>query len=78
MLYALGDGAAEVDVPHLSAAYALIGYSRATAAFVLGTGTGDARLDKVLVALDTAGAQGLTRSQLYTRLRRYRLRENEE
>ena len=64
MLYALGDGKTEVDVPHLAAAYALVGYARATAAHVLGTGTGDARLDKVIVALDAAGAQGLTRSQL--------------
>ena len=64
MLYALGDGAAAVDVAHLQSAYALICYSRATAAYVLGTGTGDARLDKVLAALDAAGAQGLTRSQV--------------
>ncbi|HEV2343588.1 MAG TPA: DUF3987 domain-containing protein [Actinocrinis sp.] len=64
MLYALGDGAAEVDLKHLQAAYALIGYARNTAAFVLDTGTGDPRLDKILVALDTAGAQGLTRSQV--------------
>ena len=64
MLYALGDGAVEVDVSHLRAAYALVSYARATAAHVLGTGTGDPRLDKVVVALDTAGAQGVTRSQL--------------
>jgi hypothetical protein len=64
MLYALGDGAAEVDVTHLQAAYALVSYARATAAFVLGTGTGDPRLDKLIVALDTAGVQGLTRSDI--------------
>lgn len=64
MLYALSDGAAEVDAAHLRAAYALIGYSRATAAYVLGGGTGDVRLDKILVALDAAGAQGLTHSQV--------------
>jgi hypothetical protein len=64
MLYALGDGAAEVDVTHLASAYALIGYSRATAAHVLGGGTGDVRLDKILVALDTAGAAGITRSDV--------------
>lgn len=64
MLYALADGESAVDVPHLEAAYALIGYSRATAAHVMGHGTGDARLDKLIVALDTAGAQGLTRSAI--------------
>lgn len=64
MLYALADGATAVDEPHLQAAYALVNYARATAAHVLGTGTGDARLDKLIVALDTAGAQGLTRTQI--------------
>lgn len=64
MLYALSDGAAEVDVVHLAAAHALIGYSRATAAYVLGGGTGDVRLDKILVALDAAGAAGITRSDV--------------
>lgn len=64
MLYALGDGAAEVDVAHLAAAHALIGYSYATAAYVLGGGTGDVRLDKILVALDAAGAAGVTRSDV--------------
>ena len=64
MLYALGDGAAAVDLPHLQAAYALIRYSRATAAHVVGSGTGDPRLDKVLAALTAAGADGLTRAQI--------------
>ena len=64
MLYALADGESAVDVAHLEAAYALVGYARATAAHVLGTGTGDARLDKLIVALDAAGAQGLTRTQI--------------
>lgn len=70
MLYALGDGAAEVDVTHLNAAYALVTYARATAAHVLGTGTGDPRLDKLIVALDTAGERGLSRqdvSNLFSR-----------
>jgi hypothetical protein len=64
MLYALVDGETAVDVAHLEAAYALVSYARATAAHVLGTGTGDARLDKLITALDTAGAQGLTRTQI--------------
>ena len=64
MLYALADDATAVDEPHLKAAYALVNYARATAAHVLGTGTGDARLDKLTVALDAAGAQGLTRTDI--------------
>ena len=64
MVYALADGKAIVDAPHLTAAYHLVNYSRATAAFVLGgdSGTGDPRLDKVMAALDEAGPAGLTRS----------------
>jgi len=64
MLYALGDGKAEVDVPHLRSAYALVTYARATAARVLGAGTGDPRLDKTIAALTLAGSAGLTRSQI--------------
>ncbi|HEV2640777.1 MAG TPA: DUF3987 domain-containing protein [Actinocrinis sp.] len=64
MLYALGDGAAEVDVTHLQAAYALVTYARATAAHVLGTGTGDPQLDKTIAALSTAGERGLSRMEL--------------
>lgn len=66
MVYALADAAAIVDVPHLTAAYHLVNYSRATAAFVLGgaSGTGDPQLDKVLAELEQAGAAGLSRSQI--------------
>ena len=64
MLYALADGATAVDAPHLQAAYALANYSRATAAHVLGHGTGDERLDKLITALTTAGAQGMTRTDI--------------
>ncbi len=66
MLYALADEKAVVDVGHLHAAYALVNYSRTTAAYVLGTdgGTGDPHLDKVLAALTGAGEQGLSRAQV--------------
>ncbi|WP_370368203.1 DUF3987 domain-containing protein [Catenulispora sp. GP43] len=66
MVYALADAKAIVDVAHLTAAYHLVNYSRATAAFVLGgaSGTGDPQLDKALAALIEAGPSGLTRSQI--------------
>jgi hypothetical protein len=66
MLYALADAQPIVDVGHLRAAYALVNYSRATAAYVLGTagGTGDPHLDKVITALREAGEQGMSRKQI--------------
>ena len=66
LIYALADRRAAVDIPHLTAAYHLVNYSRATAAFVLGgaSGTGDPQLDKALAALVDAGSAGLTRSQI--------------
>ena len=66
MVYALADGKAIVDRPHLMAAYHLVNYSRATAAFVLGgeNSTGDPHLDKALFALVEAGPAGLTRSEM--------------
>lgn len=64
-VYALADGAAIVGREHLEAAYHLMHYSRATAAYVFGaTSTGDPRLDKVLAALMSAGEAGLTRTQI--------------
>jgi hypothetical protein len=65
MLYALADGATAVNEQHLEAAYALVDYARATAAHVLGHGTGNTQLDKLAVALDNAGAQGLTRTDVH-------------
>lgn len=63
-LYALADGHAIVDKVHLEAAYHLVNYSRASAAFILGAeSTGDPDLDKALAALQVAGADGLTRTQ---------------
>jgi hypothetical protein len=66
MVYALADAKAIVDVAHLTAAYHLVNYSRATAAFVLGgaSGTGDPQLDKALGALEKAGQAGLSRTEL--------------
>lgn len=63
-VYALADGRATVDENHMRAAYALVTYSRASAAYVLGAAsTGDPHLDKALSALKNAGPNGLTRTQ---------------
>lgn len=63
-VYALADGKAIADREHLEAAYQLVNYSRATAAHVMGDGTGDPVLDKVVAALISAGDDGLKRSDI--------------
>jgi len=63
-VYALADGQRVVDEQSLEAAYQLVNYSRMTAAYVLGAGTGDPNLDKLIVALVNARPDGLTRTQI--------------
>lgn len=63
-IYALADGKATVEEVHMKAAYALVGYSRASAAYVLGaTTTGDPHLDKALAALQEAMPNGVSKTQ---------------
>jgi len=65
-IYALVDESAVVKVEHLRAAYALMAYSRASAAYILGAAsTGDPDVDKARGALMNAGPGGLSRSQFY-------------
>lgn len=62
-LYALADGHVIVGRSHMEAAYHLVNYSRASAAFILGaTSTGDPDLDKALIALTNAAPDTLTRT----------------
>lgn len=62
LLYALLDGAAQIDAKHIQAAAALWKYSRATAAHVFGDRLGDQVADRLLVALRQAGPSGLDRA----------------
>lgn len=65
MLYALLDGSALVDVPHLTAARALWDYCAATWRVVYAEGAHRSPLaDRLLTALHDAGAEGLTGTQL--------------
>ena len=69
MVYALLDGHGQIEESHLRAAHALVNYSRASAAHVLGmTGatTGDPKLDKLAAAVRTAGPGGLKGEDVYT------------
>lgn len=74
MVYALLDGAARIDTGHLTAAWALVRYARASAAHILGDAahtTGDPHLDKLAAAVRTAGPAGLTRSQVQVMFKRW-------
>jgi hypothetical protein len=70
LVYALLDGAAEIDVPHLEAALAVWRYAEASAAHlfrgVLGSDTAD-RLLVELRAVYPAGLDGVAQSQLFAR-----------
>jgi hypothetical protein len=59
LIYALADGAAEIDVEHLEAAWAVWQYCRASAEFVFGDTLGDPDADKLRDAICRAGAAGL-------------------
>jgi hypothetical protein len=64
LIYALLDGASEIDKPHLTAALALWEYCEASAAFIFGGSLGDPVADEIERALQQAGADGMTRTAI--------------
>jgi hypothetical protein len=64
LLYALLDGAKEIDVAHLKAALAVWSYCEASALHIFGDTVGDPVADAILRALRTARPDGLTRNDL--------------
>ena len=64
MLFALIDGAGEVDVPHLDAALEVWRYSRETIAMVFGTSTGNRIADRLLGELRGTPA-GIDRTDMH-------------
>ncbi|MGW6917700.1 hypothetical protein ACWGB8_28305 [Kitasatospora sp. NPDC054939] len=74
MVYALLDHTDRIAETHLRAAWALVRYARASAAHILGTAatasTGDPALDKLAAAVKTAGAAGMTQSQVQVLFKR--------
>ncbi|MFI8079846.1 DUF3987 domain-containing protein [Kitasatospora sp. NPDC086009] len=73
MVYALLDHHRQIQEDHLRAAHALVNYSRASAAHVLGMGadtTGDPKLDKLAAAVRAAGPRGLTGEEVYKLFKR--------
>lgn len=76
--YAAADGTAEIDVPHLSAAYAVWQYARATAAEVFPSRPLSDDETKLLRALVEAGDAGLTGDQKRDVFHRHRTAEQIE
>jgi hypothetical protein len=65
LVYALLDQAAEIDVVHLEAALALWRFCEASARHIFGDTVGDPTADTILRALRSAGASGLSRTDLF-------------
>jgi hypothetical protein len=64
LVYALTDGASEIDVAHLDAALAVWRYSEASAKLIFGDTVGDPLADEILRALRSCFITGMTRSDL--------------
>ncbi len=63
-LYAVLDRSRKVKVAHLMAALALWEYSRQSSYLLFGQKTGDALADEIMDALDDAGEEGMTQSEI--------------
>ena len=70
LIYAVLDGAANIDVPHIDAALAVWEYAEASAAHIFGASLGDPIADDILRALQQAGAGGMSRSAIRDPMRR--------
>ena len=66
LIYALLDGAGEIDRVHLEAGLAVWAFCEASTRFIFGDVIGDTTADAILRALRSAGATGMTRTEMYT------------
>jgi hypothetical protein len=64
LIYALLDGASNIDLPHIMAALAVWEYAEASAAHIFGASLGDPVADEILRALQQAGSDGMTRNTI--------------
>lgn len=64
LIYSLCAGHSEIEVDDLSAALALVEYSRTSAFKIFGSATGDKKKAKILDALKTAGSKGMTVTEI--------------
>ena len=65
LIYALLDGAGQIDRVHLEAGLAVWAFCEASTRYIFGDVTGDTVADAILRALRSAGAAGRTRTELY-------------
>lgn len=72
LIYALLDGAAAIDTPHLMAALAVWQYCDATARYLFGGSIGDRIADEILRRLVQAGDVGMTRTDMRDAFGRHR------
>jgi Protein of unknown function (DUF3987) len=64
LIYALLDGAAEIDEPHLRAALAVWEYCETSAAYIFGNSLGDPLADEIDQALKRQYPEGMTRTAI--------------
>jgi hypothetical protein len=64
LVYALLDGAANIDLPHIRAALAIWEYAEASAAHIFGASLGDNVADDIMRALQNAGREGMSRTAI--------------
>jgi nucleotide-binding universal stress UspA family protein len=64
LIYALLDGAANIDRPHIRAALAVWEYAEVCAAHIFGASLGDNVADDILRALQNTGREGMSRTAL--------------
>jgi hypothetical protein len=64
LIYAVLDGASNIDLPHIEAALAVWEHAEASAAHIFGASLGDPIADDILRALRQAGAEGMTRNTI--------------
>ena len=72
LIYALADGSRVIDRCHLEAALAVWDRAEASAHYIFGTALGNTTADDILRALKSAGAAGLTRTQIRDLFARHR------
>src|SRR5262249_7285890 len=64
LVYALLDGAPNIDLPHIKAALAVWEYAEASAAHIFGASLGDNIADEILRGLRHAGHEGMSRTAI--------------
>ncbi len=77
MVYALCDHGDTIQEEHMRAAWHLVNYARATAAHLVGSRSGDPKLDKLAAAVRKAGPEGLTGNDIHRLFKNDRKAERE-